>query len=147
MGPFFFLFQRGLAVASALRRLAAGPRLVSERPASLFERPSMTVGRRKKSSKIQWVAAFTGSSCSRDNPVTETDTKAQGGRKDGSVAADHQVSAAGALLRDRMRDLVRNNPHAAKAVAVLVNNIIGSGLNRRTMPSLKASTASSARSV
>jgi len=27
-----------------------------------------------------------------------------------------------------MRDLVRNNPHAAKAVAVPVNNIIGSGL-------------------
>ncbi|MFW5894143.1 MAG: hypothetical protein ACOCUY_03320 [Verrucomicrobiota bacterium] len=26
--------------------------------------------------------------------MTETDTKAQGGRKDGSVAADHQVSAA-----------------------------------------------------
>jgi hypothetical protein len=35
-----------------------------------------------------------GSSCSRDNPVTETDTKAQGGQKDGSVAADHEVSAA-----------------------------------------------------
>jgi hypothetical protein len=30
---------------------------------------------------------------SRDNPVTETDTKAQGGRKDGSVAADHQAVA------------------------------------------------------
>ena len=32
-----------------------------------------------------------GSSRSRDNPVTETDTKAQGGQKDGSVAADPQV--------------------------------------------------------
>ena len=29
-----------------------------------------------------------GSSRSRDNPVTEKDTKAQGGQKDGSVAAD-----------------------------------------------------------
>jgi len=44
----------------------------------------MAVGRRKTSSQFQWVAAFTGSSCSRDNPVTETDTKAQGGQKDGS---------------------------------------------------------------
>jgi len=57
---------------------------VSEGPASLFERPSMTVGRRKKSSQFQWVAAFTDPPCSRDNPVTETDTKAQGGQKDGS---------------------------------------------------------------
>ncbi len=32
-----------------------------------------------------------GSSRSRVNPVTETDTKAQGGQKDGSVAADPQV--------------------------------------------------------
>ena len=30
-----------------------------------------------------------------------------------------------------MRDLVRNNPHAAKAVAVLVNNIIGAGIMPR----------------
>ena len=34
-------------------------------------------------------------------------------------------------LRDRMRDLVRNNPHAAKAVAVLVNNIVGAGIMPR----------------
>ena len=32
-----------------------------------------------------------GSPRSRNNPVTETDTKAQGGQKDGSVAADPQV--------------------------------------------------------
>ena len=35
-----------------------------------------------------------GSSRLRNNPVMETDTKAQNGQKDGSVAADHQVSAA-----------------------------------------------------
>ena len=38
---------------------------------------------------------------------------------------------AGTLLRNRMRDLVRNNPHAAKAVAVLVNNIVGAGIMPR----------------
>lgn len=32
-----------------------------------------------------------GSSHSRDNPVTEVDTKAQDGQKDGSVAADPKV--------------------------------------------------------
>jgi len=32
------------------------------------------------------------------------------------------------ILRNRARDLVRNNPWAAKAVSVIVNNIIGSGI-------------------
>jgi hypothetical protein len=54
----------------------------------------MATGRRKTSSHFQWVAAFMGSSRSRDNLVTETDTKAQGGREEGSVAADHERSAA-----------------------------------------------------
>lgn len=66
---------------------------VSEWPASLFERPSTVTGRRETSLKLQWVAAIMGSSRSRDNPVTETDTKAQGGQKDGSVAADHRAVA------------------------------------------------------
>jgi hypothetical protein len=56
---------------------------------SLFERPSTAAGRRETSSPFQWVAAFMGSSRSRDNPVAETDTKVQGGQKDGSGAADH----------------------------------------------------------
>ncbi len=35
-----------------------------------------------------------GSSCSRDNSLTETNTKTQGGQKDGSVEVDRQVSVA-----------------------------------------------------
>lgn len=53
----------------------------------------MAAGRRETSSHFQWVAAFMGSPRSRNNPVTETGTKAQGGQKDGSVAADHQALA------------------------------------------------------
>jgi len=68
-----------------------GAEWVSEWPASLFERPSTATGRRKTSSHFQWVAAFMGSSRSRDNSVAETDTKAQDGRKDGSAAADPHV--------------------------------------------------------
>jgi hypothetical protein len=41
-----------------------------------------------------------GSPRSRDNPVTETDTKAQGGQKDGSVAADQPGRCAGAWAGD-----------------------------------------------
>jgi phage terminase large subunit GpA-like protein len=35
------------------------------------------------------------------------------------------------LRWDRMRDLVRNNPLAAKAVAVLVNSLVGTGIRPR----------------
>ena len=54
-----------------------------------------------------------------------------GGWRTSATSADAEVAIAGALLRDRMRDLVRNNPHAAKAVSALVNNIIGSGIIAR----------------
>jgi lambda family phage portal protein len=60
---------------------------------------------------------------------------ARGRRTDGwrtpGSSANAEIGAAGALLRDRMRDLVRNNPHAAKAVSVLVNNIVGAGVMPR----------------
>jgi lambda family phage portal protein len=63
------------------------------------------------------------------------DGAARGRRTDGwrapASSADTEIGMAGALLRDRMRDLVRNNPHAAKAVAVLVNNIVGAGIMPR----------------
>ena len=64
---------------------------VSEWPASLFERPSTVTGRCQTSSYFQWVVGFMGSPRSRVNPVTEKDTKAQGGQKDGSVASDPEV--------------------------------------------------------
>jgi capsid protein len=63
------------------------------------------------------------------------DGAAKGRRTEGwraaGTSADTEIGVAGALLRDRMRDLVRNNPHAAKAVAVLVNNIVGAGIMPR----------------
>jgi capsid protein len=46
------------------------------------------------------------------------DSAARGRRTDGwrapGSSADTEFGMAGALLRDRMRDLVRNNPHAAR---------------------------------
>lgn len=52
-GAFFFLSQRSLATESALRRLLPRPILVSERPASLFERPAGKSGRHRNSSGFQ----------------------------------------------------------------------------------------------
>lgn len=48
-----------------------------------------------------------------------------------NTSADAEVHAAGSVLRSRMRDLVRNNPLAAQAVQVLVNNIVGPGIRPR----------------
>lgn len=63
------------------------------------------------------------------------DASARGPRTDGwrttGRAADAEIAAAGSLLRDRMRDLVRNNPIAANAVSVLTTNLVGSGIQPR----------------
>jgi len=45
-----------------------------------------------------------------------------------SSSADSEIGRASTLLRDSMRDLVRNNPHAANAVEVLVSHVIGTGI-------------------
>ncbi|MGB3537914.1 MAG: phage portal protein [Mesorhizobium sp.] len=60
------------------------------------------------------------------------------GWKTGNSSADTEIGAAGALLRDRMRDLVRNNALAGQAVQVLVNNIVGYGIRPRAASSNKA---------
>jgi lambda family phage portal protein len=62
----------------------------------------------------------------------------QGRRTEGWIAAgtgaNAEIAPALARLRDRSRDLVRNNPYAAKAVTALVSNMVGTGL----MPRAKA---------
>jgi capsid protein len=44
------------------------------------------------------------------------------------TGANAEIAPALARLRDRSRDLVRNNPYAAKAVQALVSNMVGTGL-------------------
>jgi lambda family phage portal protein len=56
--------------------------------------------------------------------------RTDGWRANGS-SADAEIASAGAILRNRMRDLVRNNPHAAKAVSAWVSNIVGDGITPR----------------
>ena len=53
------------------------------------------------------------------------------GWRAGSTAADTEIAAAGPTLRNRSRDLVRNNALAAQAVQVLVNNMVGYGIRPR----------------
>lgn len=54
-----------------------------------------------------------------------------GGWRAGNKSADAEIAATGSILRDRMRDLVRNDALAAQAVQVLVNNIVGAGIRPR----------------
>ena len=55
-----------------------------------------------------------------------------------STSADAEVAGAGVMLRDRMRDLVRNNPMAAKAIQVLVSSAVGYGIRPRARTKNKA---------
>lgn len=49
-----------------------------------------------------------------------------------STSANSEIAPSLIKLRDRSRDLVRNNPYASKALRVLVSNTIGTGI----MPSI-----------
>jgi len=46
----------------------------------------------------------------------------------GGTSANAEIAPAMTLLRNRSRDLVRNNPYAAKAINALVSNAIGIGI-------------------
>ena len=53
------------------------------------------------------------------------------------TSANAEIGTAIARLRDRTRDLVRNNPYAAKAVSAVVSNLVGTGI----MPRARAADA------
>jgi lambda family phage portal protein len=44
------------------------------------------------------------------------------------TSANAEIGTALSRLRDRSRDLVRNNPYAAKAVQAVVSNLVGTGI-------------------
>jgi hypothetical protein len=72
-GPFSFLFQRGLAVATALRRLAKYPKSVSEPALSLTDRPWPSEGRIRKVYYFQCFGVFEGAPFSKSQAVSKHD--------------------------------------------------------------------------
>ncbi|WP_347268394.1 phage portal protein [Paracoccus sp. (in: a-proteobacteria)] len=96
--------------------------------ASWFDHAIATVAPRMAARRVMARQAF--ETLTRGYDGASKGRRTDGWRAPGS-SADTEIGMAGALLRDRMRDLVRNNPHAAKAVAVLVNNVVGAGIMPR----------------
>ena len=78
-GPFFFWFQRGLAVATALRRLAKYPKSVSEPALSLTDRPWPSEGCIKKVYYFQCVVVFGRAPFSKVRPVPQSDANSNDG--------------------------------------------------------------------
>lgn len=66
----------------------------------------------------------------RDYAGADRGRLTDGWRSRGS-SADAEISIAGPVLRDRSRELTRNNPHAAKALSSWVNNVVGDGIMPR----------------
>ncbi len=90
---------------------------------------------------IGWVSPGSGLRRVRQRAVMEMLTRDYDGADRGrlksswkarSTSADAEIAKAGRILRDRMRDLARNNPHAANAISVLVTHAIGDGIVPRT---------------
>ena len=96
--------------------------------ANWFDRAVAVVSPRTATRRLLARQAFEGLARGYEGAARGRQTE---GWRAAASSADGEIAVAGALLRDRMRDLVRNNPHAAKAVAVLVNNIIGAGIMPR----------------
>ena len=56
------------------------------------------------------------------------------------TSANAEIGTALSRLRDRSRDLVRNNPYAAKAVQAVVSNLVGTGILPRARSAMPTST-------
>jgi lambda family phage portal protein len=50
-----------------------------------------------------------------------------------STSADQEIAAGAQTLRNRSRDLVRNNPSAARIMSIWTNNLIGDGIMPRAV--------------
>ncbi|RRY08812.1 phage portal protein [Brucella anthropi] len=89
---------------------------------------------------IGWVAPGAAARRVRQRAVLEvlsrgydgaTSSRLNGNWRSSGTSADAEIGSAGARLRNRMRELVRNNPHAANAVTQLVTHIVGDGIMPR----------------
>lgn len=88
---------------------------------------------------IGWVSPTAGLARMRARTVLthlDTATRAYDGARVGrrgngrslSTSANAEIGPAGTRLRNRARDLVRNNGHAARVVDIVTSNLVGTGI-------------------
>lgn len=68
-----------------------------------------------------------------------------GRRTDGwntsSTSANTEVAGSLSKVRDRSRDLVRNNPYAARGIQVITNNVVGRGIKTQIKADTRAGSS------
>ena len=101
------------------------PLLIDRVVSWLFPRAGMR--RQMHRNALSIMNSYEGASKSR---------RTEGWRTTGSNAND-ETSRALPVLRNRSRDLVRNNPYASKAVAVIANNTVGTGIKPKVLVNRK----------
>ena len=95
--------------------LAADPTLL-DRAIAWFA-PTVAVKRQRARTALAFARSYDGAKIGR-----RTD-----GWRTGSTSANAELLPALTALRNRSRDLVRNNPYARRAVGALVSGMVGSG--------------------
>src|SRR5690606_21625848 len=98
---------RPAAAGGRVRRLLARGQVMA---VNWFDRAIASVAPRTAARRVLARQAF--ETLARGYEGAARGRRTDGWRAPGS-SADTEIGMAGALLRDRMRDLVRNNPHAA----------------------------------
>lgn len=80
--------------------------------------PQVALKRERARTQLQMLRKYDGASRGRraENWLTN------------ATSPDAAAAAGRAILRDRTRDLIRNNSYAAKAVQVIVSNTVGTGI-------------------
>lgn len=92
---------------------------------SMFDRALAALAPRAAAARLAGKMAY-ANLAARSYDGAATGRRTDGWRTAGT-SADTEIAGGGPILRNRMRDLVRNNPHAAKAVSVWAANIVGDG--------------------
>lgn len=83
-----------------------------------FFNPKAGAERARARALMEQVRRYDGASSSRRTEKWNTP----------GTSADAALANGAERLRNRSRDLTRNNPYAARAVQVIVNNVVGSGV-------------------
>jgi len=85
-----------------------------------FFSPTALIKRRKARTYDKWLSTrkYEGADAGRRTDGWNTNNQ----------SANAEIATALPRVRDRARDLVRNNPYAARAVQVITNNVVGKGI-------------------